>query len=162
VASRFDLSRPELGELLAGEPRYRVEQVWTALHERGEEPAEMTTVPKRLRARLTAELPAALTLVVERVSDDGQTVKQLWALADGARIETVLMLYPDRATVCISSQAGCAMGCGFCATGQAGFTRHLTVGEIVEQVVRTARRGRELGRRLSNVVFMGMGEPLAN
>ena len=72
------------------------------------------------------------------------------------------MLYPDRATVCVSSQAGCAMGCGFCATGQAGFTRHLTTGEIVEQVVRAARRARDGGRRVSNVVFMGMGEPLAN
>ncbi len=72
------------------------------------------------------------------------------------------MLYPDRATVCVSSQAGCAMGCGFCATGQAGFTRHLTTGEIVEQVVRAARRAGELGRRAGNVVFMGMGEPLAN
>jgi 23S rRNA (adenine2503-C2)-methyltransferase len=72
------------------------------------------------------------------------------------------MLYPERATVCVSSQAGCAMGCGFCATGQAGFTRQLTVGEIVEQVVRAARRARDGGRRVSNVVFMGMGEPLAN
>jgi 23S rRNA (adenine2503-C2)-methyltransferase len=72
------------------------------------------------------------------------------------------MLYPERATVCVSSQAGCAMGCGFCATGQAGFTRHLTTGEIVEQVVRAARRARDGGRRVSNVVFMGMGEPLAN
>ena len=72
------------------------------------------------------------------------------------------MLYPDRATVCVSSQAGCAMACGFCATGQAGFTRQLTTGEIVEQVVRAARRARDGGRRVSNVVFMGMGEPLAN
>jgi 23S rRNA (adenine2503-C2)-methyltransferase len=72
------------------------------------------------------------------------------------------MLYPSRATVCVSSQAGCAMGCGFCATGQAGFSRHLTTGEIVEQVVRAARRARSGGRRVSNVVFMGMGEPLAN
>ena len=72
------------------------------------------------------------------------------------------MLYPGRATVCVSSQAGCAMGCGFCATGQAGFDRHLTTGEIVEQVVRAAQRAKALGRRLSNVVFMGMGEPLAN
>src|SRR5688500_13484700 len=72
------------------------------------------------------------------------------------------MLYRDRATVCISSQAGCAMGCGFCATGQAGFTRHLTAGEIVEQVVRATRRARSVDRRVSNVVFMGMGEPLAN
>jgi 23S rRNA (adenine2503-C2)-methyltransferase len=89
-------------------------------------------------------------------------VKYLWRLHDGSPIETVLMLYPDRVTVCVSSQAGCAMGCGFCATGQAGFTRQLTTGEIVEQVARAAREARALGRRLANVVFMGMGEPLAN
>ena len=100
--------------------------------------------------------------MTERVSDRGDTVKLLWALEGGARVETVLMLYPDRATVCVSSQAGCAMGCGFCATGQAGFERHLTTGEIVEQVVRAARRARDGGRRVSNVVFMGMGEPFAN
>ena len=122
----------------------------------------MTNLPRALRARLDAELPLALEPVTESVSDRGDTVKFLWELAGGARIETVLMLYPDRATVCVSSQAGCAMGCGFCATGQAGFTRHLTTGEIVEQVVRAARRARDGGRRVSNVVFMGMGEPLAN
>ena len=81
------------------------------------------------------------TAVTESVSDNGDTVKFLWELDGGSRIETVLMLYRDRATVCVSSQAGCAMACGFCATGQAGFTRHLTVGEIVEQVVRATRRG---------------------
>src|SRR5690606_32111093 len=90
------------------------------------------------------------------------TVKWLYALPDGARVETVLMHYRDRSTICVSSQAGCAMGCGFCATGQAGFERHLTTGEIVEQVVRAARRARDDGRRLGNVVLMGMGEPLAN
>jgi 23S rRNA (adenine2503-C2)-methyltransferase len=100
--------------------------------------------------------------VTERMSGHGDTSKMLWRLTDGVLIETVLMLYPDRATVCVSTQAGCAMGCGFCATGQAGFTRHLSAGEIVEQVVRAARRSRHAGRRLSNVVFMGMGEPLAN
>jgi 23S rRNA (adenine2503-C2)-methyltransferase len=100
--------------------------------------------------------------VTESVTTNGDTVKFLWQLEGGSRIETVLMLYRDRATVCISSQAGCAMACGFCATGQAGFTRHLTTGEIVEQVVRAARRARALDRRVSNVVFMGMGEPLAN
>jgi 23S rRNA (adenine2503-C2)-methyltransferase len=83
-------------------------------------------------------------------------------LVDGHRIETVLMVYPDRVTVCVSSQAGCAMGCGFCATGQGGFQRHLDVGEIVEQVVRAGREARAMGRRLANVVYMGMGEPLAN
>ena len=97
------------------------------------------------------------------MSDAGDTVKWLWPLADGAQVETVLMHYrrPGRPSAC-SSQAGCAMACGFCATGQAGFDRHLTAGEIVEQVVRAARRARDRERRLSNVVFMGMGEPFAN
>src|SRR5690606_23263425 len=95
-------------------------------------------------------------------SDRGETVKWLWELHDGTQVETVLMHYDDRSTVCVSTQAGCAMGCSFCATGQAGFDRQLSAGEIVEQVVRAARRAREDGRRLSNVVFMGMGEPLAN
>jgi 23S rRNA (adenine2503-C2)-methyltransferase len=104
--------------------------------------------------------PPALHLVTEAVSDGGRTVKWLWALSDGARVETVLMRYADRATVCVSSQAGCAMGCTFCATGQAGFSRHLTSGEIVEQVV--AARRAAAPDRVTNVVFMGMGEPLAN
>ena len=94
------------------------------------------------------------------MTDGGDTVKWLWALDGGAHVETVLMHYPDRSTVCVSTQAGCAMGCGFCATGQAGFERHLSVGEIVEQVIEAARRAAP--RRVSNVVFMGMGEPLAN
>ena len=94
------------------------------------------------------------------MADAGETVKWLWRLVDGALVETVLMAYGPRSTACISSQAGCAMGCGFCATGQAGFERNLSEGEIVEQVVRARRRAGS--RRLSNVVFMGMGEPLAN
>jgi 23S rRNA (adenine2503-C2)-methyltransferase len=89
-------------------------------------------------------------------------VKWLFELDDGARVETVLMHYHDRTTTCVSTQAGCAMACGFCATGQGGFERHLTTGEIVEQIVLAARRARDDGRRLGNVVFMGMGEPLAN
>jgi 23S rRNA (adenine2503-C2)-methyltransferase len=96
------------------------------------------------------------------VSEGGDTVKWLWSLDDDRQVETVLMHYPDRSTVCVSSQAGCAMGCGFCATGQAGFDRHLTTGEIVEQVVRARAAAHATGRRLSNVVFMGMGEPMAN
>jgi len=99
---------------------------------------------------------------VEAVSDGGATVKWRWQLADGRRIETVLMNYGNRSTTCISSQAGCAMDCGFCATGQAGFDRNLTVGEMVEQVVRAVAHARAGGGRVSNVVFMGMGEPLAN
>jgi 23S rRNA (adenine2503-C2)-methyltransferase len=160
--SRYDPDRAELAELLDGEPRYRVEQVWRGLYEQRAEPRDLTALPRALRDRLDAELPAALTPVTESVSDAGDTVKVLWRLGDGALIETVHMLYPGRATVCVSTQAGCAMGCGFCATGQAGFKRHLSVGEIVEQVVRAGRRSEALGRRLSNVVFMGMGEPLAN
>jgi 23S rRNA (adenine2503-C2)-methyltransferase len=162
VPTRYDCDRDALAELLAGEPRYRVDQVWDGLHRQLAAPSELTTLPKALRARLEDELPPALTPVAESRDRRGTTVKWLYALPDGARVETVLMHYRDRSTVCVSSQAGCAMGCGFCATGQAGFERHLTTGEIVEQVVRAARRARDDGRRLGNVVFMGMGEPLAN
>ncbi len=160
--SRYGVDRDELTTMLAGQPRYRVEQVWRGLYQQLAAPAEMTTLPRQLRQDLEALLPAALEPVAESISDRGDTVKFLWALDGGSRIETVLMLYPQRATVCVSSQAGCAMGCGFCATGQAGFRRHLSAGEIVEQVVRATRRARDGGRRVSNVVFMGMGEPLAN
>jgi 23S rRNA (adenine2503-C2)-methyltransferase len=159
---RYDWSRAELADLLAGEPRYRVDQVWEGLHDQGGEPSTWTNVPKALRARLDDLLPAALSPAAESVSRDRKTVKWLWDLADGRQVETVLMHYPDRATVCVSSQAGCAMACSFCATGQAGFDRHLTTGEIVEQVVRARERATEAGQRLSNVVFMGMGEPFAN
>jgi 23S rRNA (adenine2503-C2)-methyltransferase len=159
---RYDATKEDIAAVLAGEPSYRVEQVWHGLYTRLAGPDEMTDLPARLRGPLAAALPVALRTVAESVSDRGDTVKFLWELTGGALIETVLMLYPDRATVCVSSQAGCAMGCGFCATGQGGFTRHLTAGEIIEQVVRSARRARDGGRRLSNVVFMGMGEPLAN
>jgi 23S rRNA (adenine2503-C2)-methyltransferase len=160
VSSRYQPDREALADLLAGEPRYRVDQVWQGLYEHLADPEDISNLPKALRARLAEALPRALTPAAESVSDDGDTAKWLWELPDGARVETVLMHYPDRATVCISTQAGCAMACSFCATGQAGFERHLTTGEIVEQVVVAARAARP--RRLSNVVFMGMGEPLAN
>jgi 23S rRNA (adenine2503-C2)-methyltransferase len=162
MPTRYDVSRDELAELLAGTPRYRVDQVWSGLYQRMGEPATWTDLPASMRESLAGQLPPALTPVTESVSDSGDTVKFLWELDGGSRIETVLMLYRDRATVCISSQAGCAMACGFCATGQAGFTRHLTVGEIVEQVVRATERARAAERRVSNIVFMGMGEPMAN
>jgi 23S rRNA (adenine2503-C2)-methyltransferase len=160
VPGAFDVSRDELANLLPDQPRYRTEQVWRGLWEKGLRPGDMTDLPKDLRERLEGALVPALHEVTRSVSSDGQTTKWLWDLVDGRRIETVLMLYPDRATVCVSSQAGCAMGCGFCATGQAGFDRQLSAGEIVEQVVEARRQA--LPRRLSNVVFMGMGEPLAN
>jgi len=162
VSTRYDLSRDRLAAVLGGEPRYRLDQLWDGLYTQLADPADITNLPKALRARLDTGLPLALVPVTESVSDRGDTVKFLWELEGGSRVETVLMLYSDRATVCVSSQAGCAMGCGFCATGQAGFTRHLTVGEIVEQVVRAAQRAKQLERRVSNIVFMGMGEPMAN
>ncbi|MEQ1873301.1 MAG: 23S rRNA (adenine(2503)-C(2))-methyltransferase RlmN [Ilumatobacteraceae bacterium] len=162
TTSLYTPTREALAELLDGEPRYRLDQLWDGLYTQLVAPADITNVPKALRERLAAELPTALTRQLRSVSDDGDTVKYLWALSDGSLIETVLMLYPDRVTVCVSSQAGCAMACGFCATGQAGFTRQLSVGEIVEQVVVAARDARAMGRRLANVVYMGMGEPMAN
>lgn len=160
--TRYSISRDDLTSLLPDQPRYRVDQVWKGLFQELSTPNEMTNLPKDLRARLESDLPTALSPVTESVSDRGDTVKFLWELDGGSRIETVLMLYRDRATVCVSTQAGCAMACGFCATGQAGFTRHLTDGEIVEQVVLASRRAKSHGRRVSNVVYMGMGEPLAN
>ncbi len=156
----YQVDAEALGRLLVDEPGYRVGQVWDGLYRRLLSPQEMTDLPLHLRRRLDAELSPALVAVTEQESDGGETRKWLWRLHDGAQIETVLMHYRDRSTVCVSSQAGCAMACSFCATGQGGFERNLSVGEIVEQVVVAARAASP--RRLSNVVFMGMGEPLAN
>jgi 23S rRNA (adenine2503-C2)-methyltransferase len=133
-----------------------------------DEPASMTDLPATVRSQLvTALLPRLLERVREVDCDSGATRKTLWRAFDGALVESVLMRYPDRVTVCVSSQAGCGMACPFCATGQAGLTRNLSTAEIVAQVVaaaRTAAAGALPGgpARLSNVVFMGMGEPLAN
>ena len=164
VTTLYDLDRSALGELLADQPSYRVDQVWQGLYEQAVPIESMTTVPKLVRNRLAELAPSALKPVTELVSRDGATVKWLFELDGGAQIETVLMHYDDRSTVCVSTQAGCAMACGFCATGQGGFDRQLTVGEIIEQVVRARRRATDRSdpRRVSNVVFMGMGEPLAN
>src|SRR5204863_584895 len=120
---------------------------------------ELTDIGRPLRARLAEALPLALAARHTSAADGGETLKWLWEGDGGASVETVLMRYPGRATVCVSTQAGCAMGCTFCATGQAGFERHLSVGEIVEQVLRAQHASPQ---RVSNVVFMGMGEPLAN
>jgi 23S rRNA (adenine2503-C2)-methyltransferase len=160
VPTRYDATREDLAALLADEPAFRVRQVWDGLHTRVVAPADMTELPAALRAKVDEALPPALAAARESTSHDGQTVKWLWRLHDGALVETVLMHYADRSTVCVSSQAGCAMACGFCATGQAGFERQLSTGEIVEQVAVAVDRARP--RRLSNVVLMGMGEPLAN
>ena len=156
----YDLTRDELAGLLTDEPSYRVGQVWDGLHRRVQRPEEMTDLPAALRVSLSEALPPALEEAGRWTADRGETTKWLWALAGDARVVTVLMRYRDRVTVCVSTQAGCAMGCQFCATGQAGFQRQLTQGEIVEQVAVAMRAARP--RRLSHVVFMGMGEPLAN
>lgn len=168
MTSRYDLDRDSLRtvveEVAPGAPHYRVTQVWDGLHRRLADPSDLTELPRPMRAALGSH-PALLPALEEEQAchaDAGRTRKWVWRLADGARIETVLMHYPARSTVCVSTQAGCAMGCGFCATGQAGFERHLRVGEIVEQVARAARAAAETGRTLNRVVFMGMGEPLAN
>lgn len=132
------------------------------------DPAEWTDLPGGVRDELAATfLPKLLTSVHELTCDDGTTVKNLWRLHDGATVESVLMRYPDRVTMCVSSQAGCGMACPFCATGQGGLQRNMSTAEIVEQVVDGARRldrGEIAGGpgRVSNVVFMGMGEPMAN
>jgi 23S rRNA (adenine2503-C2)-methyltransferase len=161
VTTRYGTTRAGYAEWIAarGLPRYRVDQVWKALTEQRRPLESVTNLPADLLAALTTEFPRALQPRLEQVGDGGDTVKWLLATVDGLEIETVLMVSPDRATVCVSSQAGCAMGCTFCATGQAGFDRHLDPGEIVEQVAHAMHHA---PRPVTNVVFMGMGEPLAN
>ncbi|MBK8469889.1 MAG: 23S rRNA (adenine(2503)-C(2))-methyltransferase RlmN [Candidatus Phosphoribacter sp.] len=159
-----------------GLPGFRARQLSTHYFERlVDKPEQMTDLPAASRSELVGDLlPRLLTPVRHLVADEGRTVKSVWRLHDGALVESVLMRYPDRVTICISSQAGCGMNCPFCATGQGGLTRNLSTAEIVEQVVAGARmlRSGELPGgaadevtsplRVSNVVFMGMGEALAN
>jgi 23S rRNA (adenine2503-C2)-methyltransferase len=124
---------------------------------------QMANLPAELRATLAETLPMdALTQVHALETDDGETVKFLYTTHDGQLVETVLMFYPDRATVCVSCQVGCAVGCAFCATGLGGLQRNLTAGEMVVQAVNAARIARERGRPLTNLVMMGMGEPFHN
>jgi 23S rRNA (adenine2503-C2)-methyltransferase len=152
-----------------GQPAFRADQLSRHYFARlTDDPADMTDLPAGVRSALAAELlPPLLTAQRELECDGGTTRKTLWRAFDGAFIESVLMRYPDRVTMCISSQAGCGMACPFCATGQAGLTRNLSTAEIVTQVFAGARAmaaGTVPGGpgRVSNVVFMGMGEPLAN
>jgi len=158
-----------------GLPGFRAKQLekhyfthWT------HDPAEMTDLPSAGREEFVhAMLPPLLTEVRRLETDRGDTIKFLWKLHDGALVESVLMRYPGRITLCVSSQAGCGMNCPFCATGQAGLTRNMSAAEIIEQVVRAnrliadgglgdPRRVGHEGERVTNIVFMGMGEPLAN
>jgi 23S rRNA (adenine2503-C2)-methyltransferase len=164
----FDLSLAQLTERLVawGEPAYRARQVSAGLWRRGKTFEEMSDVPAPVRARLAEELPLGVEVVDERTADRGSTRKALLRLGGRHLVEVVVMGYPDRVTACVSSQSGCAMGCGFCATGQMGLRNNLTAGEIAAQAWWARREAGSLPaktrRRLTNIVFMGMGEPLAN
>lgn len=162
----YDLGLPALTELLAawGEPSYRARQIWQGLYRNFyDSPDRFANLPAALRAKLAEGLRfAALAPVSRLASSDKQTVKTLFQLHDRKVIEAVWMKYDRRNTLCISTQAGCAMGCVFCATGQMGFKRHLASGEIVAQVMHYARLLHEQNERVTNVVLMGMGEPFHN
>lgn len=147
-----------------GEPSFRVKQIWHWLYRSLVHDFEdMRNLPLSLQTRLAERFrPRSLSLVADTTSADGKTTKLLFQLSDDQTIETVLMRYERRHTVCISTQVGCAMGCPFCATGQSGFIRNLTVGEIVAQVLYAARIFRDENTTLNSIVLMGMGEPLAN
>jgi 23S rRNA (adenine2503-C2)-methyltransferase len=162
----YALSLAELTALLTdwGEPKFRAKQLYEWLYDKRVTDFDaMTNLPQSLRDRLQAEATlGTLTMRTEQASDDG-TRKRLYQLPDGQLIEAVLMPYDDdRRTACISTQAGCAMGCVFCATGQMGFARNLTAAEIVEQAIRFGAELEAEGERLSNIVLMGMGEPFHN
>lgn len=174
----YDLSRAELRTWLVRRDinPIHAERIWSYLYLNLVHSFDaMIDVPRRVRERLTVDAQiGSLAVAVETDSSDGFTRKYLLTLDDAERIETVLMRYTGRVTACVSSQVGCAMGCVFCATGQMGYTRHLTAGEIVAQAVHVARALRTLAvsigpsaltyvpPRLRNVVLMGMGEPLHN
>jgi len=162
----YDLDQIDLHHLLGtwGEPTYRTAQIWQGLYQQlWSSPAEFSNLPASLRLRLSEHFTfSSLHPERELQSKDQETSKVLFRLPDGQPVETVLMRYKQRNTLCISSQAGCAMGCVFCATGQMGFKRHLSSGEIVEQVLYFARQLKERSERVTNVVLMGMGEPLHN
>lgn len=164
--SIYDLTLPELKEVLGGwgEPSYRANQIWKGIYQNlwiSQE--DFTPLPHSLRVKLFEEFDFETLKPINRLeSSDGETVKTLFELSDGNAIEAVLMMYDQRRTLCISSQAGCAMGCVFCATGQMGYRRNLTSGEIVEQVMVYARQLRARGEKVTNVVVMGMGEPFHN
>lgn len=162
----YHLSRTELSALLKewGQPRFRADQLYDWLYQRRVDHFDaMSNLPKALREQLEEECTlGSMEPMIQQKSKDG-TLKRLYRLGDGQLIEAVLMPYDKhRRTACISSQAGCALGCVFCATGQMGFVRHLTQGEIFEQAMLFARELEAQGERLSNVVLMGMGEPFHN
>ncbi len=173
-----DLSAEERAERLteAGVQAFRAKQIANHYFTHyTSDPSEMTDLPAAGRAELVGSLlPPLLTEVKRLQTDNGDTIKFLWRLFDGALVESVLMRYTGRITLCISSQAGCGMNCPFCATGQAGLTRNMSAGEIIDQIVRanaviakgelggSKAKMKDAPERVTNIVFMGMGEPLAN
>ncbi len=162
----YNLNFDELTEFITnlGQPTFRAQQVWDWLYKRYALDFEtMGNIPKAFRAQLAESATLQIGQVVDALySSDGRTKKVLFKLPDGQFIETVLMKYEKRRTLCISTQAGCAMGCVFCATGQMGFFRHLSVAEIVAQVLYFAHELAQSGDHVTNIVLMGMGEPLHN
>lgn len=166
-----DLSAEERTEKVVSMklPKFRAKQIATHYYRHlSVEPESFTDFPAGARSRISDEFfPELITPEAVRKADGGTTVKTLWKLRDGSLVESVLMRYPQRATLCVSSQVGCAMACPFCATGKLGLSRNMSAGEILEQVRIAARQMRDgliAGGegRLSNIVFMGMGEPMSN
>jgi 23S rRNA (adenine2503-C2)-methyltransferase len=177
TSSIYNLTIIDLEEMLEswGEPGYRATQIWSGLYQRlWSSPDDFSILPKQLRQKLAdiyaLDEPARsgrptfnlLQPVQKLESTDGETVKTLFSLNDGRQVEAVLMHYAKRRTLCISTQSGCAMGCVFCATGQMGFKRQLTSGEIIEQVLYYARQLAQQSEQVTNIVVMGMGEPFHN
>ena len=161
-----DLSYPQLQDWLAsqGEPGFRAQQLFQWLYVSLEaDIGQMANLPAALRGRLSEKaVSSALDAIDSVQSTDGQTTKTLFRLRDGHTIESVLMRYADRQTICVSTQVGCPLACAFCATGQSGFERNLTAGEIIDQVLHFSRLLKTEDLKVTNVVFMGMGEPLLN
>lgn len=162
----YDLDFEALHEVVVAwkEPAFRTKQIWQGLYRQlWDTPEQFSNLPANLRSKLAQEFSFShLTPSQVAHSSDRETVKTLFTLPDQKAIEAVLMRYESRRTLCISTQAGCAMGCVFCATGQMGFKRHLSSGEIVEQVLHYARTLQAQGEAVTNIVVMGMGEPFHN
>ena len=162
----YSLDFTQLQEIFSawGEPAYRARQVWQGLYQQlWNHPEQFSQLPLPLRDKLQTSFRFT-SIQPTRVmrSSDNETIKTLFQIPGNQSIEAVLMRYAERRTLCISTQAGCAMGCVFCATGQMGFKRHLTSGEIVEQVLYYARQLKQENETVTNVVLMGMGEPFHN
>lgn len=153
----------KIDELLVGEPLYRIKQIKKALYkDLVDDWSQATTLPLGLREKLNKESPLEINAELFE-SKDKKTIKALITLKDGIKIEAVLMKHKDeRNTVCVSSQAGCALACAFCATGKSGLKRNLTAFEIAEQVLLFGRYLKKSSEKITNVVFMGMGEPFFN